>query len=314
MNVQDNTQHTPAAGSDEHEAKLQRELSAGLNVTWIGAITNVVLVVSKILVGLAARSQALIADGVHSLSDLFSDFVVLIGLKLGRREEDENHPFGHARIETISSMIVGATLFVVGLSIAYNAVTAIYEHRESTPGLLAIIVAFASIVLKEGMYWYTIKVGRRIKSLALIGNAWHHRSDAFTSVAVLIGVTAAYIKPSWYLADAYAALIVTIFILKVGIDLAWGAIKQVVDTAPDRKVLNQLVAIAGKVEGVWQVHDLRARYSGSQIFVEMHIVVDPELTVREGHKIAATVKYYLINEIADVTRVIIHVDPEIKSE
>jgi cation diffusion facilitator family transporter len=314
VNIHDNKRNTPAADSPEHDAEMRKELSAGLRVTWVGAVVNVILVVAKILAGLAASSQALIADGVHSLSDLFSDFVVLIGLKLGRRGEDENHPFGHARIETISSMIVGATLFVVGLGIAYNAVTSIYEHRESTPGILAIVVAFGSIVLKEAMYWYTVKVGKKIKSLALIGNAWHHRTDAFTSVAVLVGVTAAYIKPAWYLADAYAALVVTIFILKVGVDLTWGAVKQVVDTAPDRKVLNQLVEIAGKVDGVWQVHDLRARYSGSQIFVEMHIVVDPELTVREGHRIAATVKYYLINEIADVTRVIIHVDPEIKTE
>ena len=210
----DNNQHIPAAGTPDHEALMRRELTSGLRVTWVGMVINVVLVVVKIAVGVTARSQALIADGVHSLSDLFSDFVVLIGLKLGRREEDENHPFGHARIETISSMIVGVTLFVVGLGIAYNAVTSIYEHRESTPGLLAIIVAFASIVLKEALYWYTVRVGRKIRSLALIGNAWHHRSDAFTSVAVLIGLTAAYWNPDWYLADAYAALIVTIFILK----------------------------------------------------------------------------------------------------
>ncbi|UCE23465.1 MAG: cation transporter [Candidatus Zixiibacteriota bacterium] len=279
-------------------------------MTWVGVALNVVLVVVKIFAGVVGRSQALVADGVHSISDLFSDFVVLVGLRLGRKEEDEDHPFGHARIETISSMLVGAILLIVGLGIAYNALTSIYEHRQASPGLLTIFVAAFSVISKEAMYWYTLRVGRRIKSLAVVGNAWHHRSDAFSSVAVLIGVTAAYINPAWDLADAYAALIVTLFILKVGWSLAWGGLKQVVDTAPSREILDQLVETASGVEGVWEVHDVRARYSGSQIFVEMHIVVDPNLTVREGHHIADKVRFHLVNQVSDVTRVIIHVDPE----
>ncbi|UCG60653.1 MAG: cation transporter [Candidatus Zixiibacteriota bacterium] len=292
------------------EEQLRKDTRAGLTVTWVGCGVNIFLVITKIAAGLTVRSQALVADGVHSLSDLFSDFVVILGLKLGRKEEDENHPFGHARIETISGMLVGAILLVVGAGIAYNALASIYEHRLSTPGALAIVVAAASIVLKEVMYWYTIKVGRRIKSLAVIGNAWHHRTDALSSIAVLIGVTAAYVNPAWHQADAYAALIVTVFIFRVGGGLTWGALKQVVDTAPDRRTLDQLVEIALKVEGVEQVHDVRARYSGQQIFVEMHIVVDPDLTVRQGHDIADVVRFHLVNEIADVTRVIIHVDPD----
>ncbi len=292
------------------EEQLRNDMRAGLVVTWVGCVVNIILVIIKIVVGFAVRSQALVADGVHSLSDLFSDFVVILGLKLGRQEEDENHPFGHARIETISGMLVGAILVVVGAGIAYNAFESVYEHRVSTPGVFAIVVAAASILLKEGMYWYTIKVGRRIKSLVLIGNAWHHRTDAFSSVAVLIGVTAAYVNPAWHLADAYAALVVTLFIFRVGASLVWDALKQVVDTAPDRKILDQLVETAMKVEGVEQVHDVRARYSGQQIFVEIHIVVDPELTVRQGHEIADVVRFHLVNEIADVTRVIVHVDPE----
>lgn len=295
------------------EEQERKDLSSGLIVTWVGCAVNVVLVALKLLAGLAGGSQALIADGVHSISDLFSDFVVLLGLKLGRREEDENHPFGHARIETISGMLVGAILIIIAAGIAYKAFASIYEHRAGTPGLLAIIVAAASILLKEGMYWYTIKVGRRIKSPAVIGNAWHHRTDAFSSVAVLIGVTAAYINPAWHLADAYAALIVTVFIFKVGASLTWGALKQVVDTAPDKRILDKMVGAALKVRGVQQVHDVRARYSGQQIFVEMHVVVDPNLTVRQGHEIADKVRFHVVNEIADVTRVIVHIDPDADS-
>lgn len=302
------------ADIDIQEKRARKELSSGLVVTWVGLVLNVLLVAGKIMAGLAARSQALVADGIHSMSDLFTDIIVLIGLKFGRKGEDENHPFGHARIETIASMLVGATLFVVGLGIAYNAVTSIYDHRVAKPGLLAIVVAMVSIVLKEAMYWYTLSVGKKIKSLAVIGNAWHHRSDALSSVAVLLGVTAAYIDPSWHLADAYAALVVTFFICKVGFSMSWEALKQVVDTAPSKKVLDQLVEIASQIDGVLEVHDVRARYSGSQIFVEMHIVVNPNLSVRDGHRIAATAEARLINEVSDVSRVIVHVDPEPKEE
>ncbi|UCD63568.1 MAG: cation transporter [Candidatus Zixiibacteriota bacterium] len=292
---------------DEH---TRDGLKAGLRVTWAGIVANILLFFLKLLTGLLGRSQALIADAVHSLSDLFSDFVVLLGLKLGRKEEDEDHPFGHARIETLSGMMVGAILVIVGIAIAYNAVITIYEHRISRPGLFTVVAAFVSIVVKEGLYQYTVTVGRRIKSLAVVANAWHHRTDAFSSVAVLIGVTAAYLNPAWHLADALAAIVVVFFIAKVGAALAWEGFKQVIDTAPDRRILDRLVETAQAVKGVWQVHDVRARYSGSQIFVEMHIVVDAELTVREGHRIADEVRNHVVNEVDDVTYVIVHVDPE----
>lgn len=287
-------------------------LAAGLRVTWVGAVVNVSLVVFKLWAGLLSGSQALVADGVHSLSDLFSDVVVLFGLKWGRASEDADHPYGHARIETISGMIVGLVLILVGLWIAYQAIASIYLHQVARPSLLAIWAAAVSVVLKEALYWYTVVVGRRIKSVAVIANAWHHRSDAFSSVAVLVGVGATYLNPNWHLADSIAALAVIYFVVKMGGKLTWAAFKELADTAPDRDVLMNLRRHAEGFEGVRQVHDLRARYSGSQIFVEIHIVVDPDLTVRAGHEIARTVKASLLNEFADVTRVIVHVDPEPK--
>jgi cation diffusion facilitator family transporter len=285
---------------------------AGLRATWIGAGANVALMIFKIWAGILANSQALIADGIHSLTDLFSDFVVILGLKWGRQAEDADHPFGHARIETISSMIIGLLLIGVGIGITYNAILTIYHHEPVAVGALAIWAAAASIVIKEALFWYTIRIGRKLRSLALIGNAWHHRSDALSSIPVLIGVVVAYVKPDWHLADSFAALFVTFFVVKVGIRLTWSAFKELADTAPDREVLDQLRQQAAEVGGVLQVHDLRARYSGSQIFVEIHIVVDERLTVREGHEIAAAVKYSLLDEFRDVTRVITHVDPEVK--
>ncbi len=287
-------------------------LRDGMRVTWVGMAVNLLLVVFKIWAGIVARSQALVADGVHSVSDLFSDAVVLFGLKWGRKGADADHPYGHARIETISSMLVGLILLAVSIGIAYNAILSIYRHNVAQPSLLAVWAAVISIALKEGMYWYTIIVGRRLKSMALIANAWHHRSDALSSVAVLIGVGATFVNPEWHLADAIAALVVTIFVGRVGLQLAIAALRELSDTAPDREVLEQIRTFAGSFPGVRQVHDLKARYSGSQIFVELHIVVDPDQTVRDGHAIARQVKQSMLVEFADITHVIIHIDPEIK--
>jgi cation diffusion facilitator family transporter len=286
--------------------------AAGIRATWIGSIVNLFLAVFKTWVGFLSRSQALVADGVHSLSDLFSDVIVILGLRWGRKSEDEDHPFGHARIETISSMVVGVVLIAVGLGLAQSAVDALGSGERPAPSLLAIWAAAASIVLKEGMYWYTVVVGRRLRSPALIGNAWHHRSDALSSVAVLAGVGAGYADPAWSRADAYAALLVTFFILRVGVNLTWAAFKELSDTAPAPAEVEAIAGKAREVEGVRQVHDIRARYSGPQIFVEVHIVVDPELTVRQGHEIARAVKWRLLDDQSDVTRVIVHVDPDTK--
>ncbi len=282
-----------------------------MKVTWIGMAVNLGLVGIKISVGMAARSQALLADGIHSLSDLFSDAVVLLGLKWGRQQEDESHPYGHGRIETIASMMVGAILIAVGAGLAWDAVNSIRgEHAMTSPGLGAIAAAAVSIIVKEIMYWYTIRIGHRLHSLVLIANAWHHRSDALSSVAVLLGVLAAYVNPDWHVADAYAALVVTFFVAKVGTGFVWSGVKELVDTAPNQEELEQLKRIAEAEPGVDDVHDIRARYSGAQIFVEIHIVVNPEITVREGHDIAHRVRVRLLEEVTDVARVIVHVDPE----
>jgi cation diffusion facilitator family transporter len=260
------------------------------------------------------NSQALIADAGDSMSDLLTDFLVLFGLRWGRKMADDDHPFGHARIETLSTLVVGLVLIAASLGIAYNAISAIYQHRVANPGVLGITVAALSIVVKEGMYRYAVKVGRRIRSLALIGNAWHYRSDALSSLVVLVGVTAVYLNPDWHMADAYAALIVTFLIFWVGGGLVWRSVREMVDTAPDRRVLLQMSATASLVPGVIEVHDIRARHVGAQIQVEMHIVVDPEQSVREGHAIAKQVETRLIEEMSDIERVIIHVDPEPKRE
>lgn len=296
----------------EANPDLDRKVAmrSGMRVTWWGLAVNVGLAVIKFVAGTWGNSQALVADAVHSLSDLFSDIVVLLGLRWGRKGEDADHHYGHGRIETLSALIVGVILIAVGIGIIYSAVVTIRQQDFSTPGPLVLAAAFLSIVAKEAIYRYTISVGRRIRSLAIVANAWHHRTDALSSIAVLIGVTAAYLNPDWQIADPIAAIVVSGFIIKVGASLTWGSLREVVDTAPDQEVLREIVTKAVDIEGVDNVHDLRARYSGSEIFVELHIIVDPNLTVREGHDIATAVEHRLLDEMPDVTRAIVHVDPE----
>ena len=164
----------------------EQNISSGIKVTLIGSIANILLVAVKLYIGFISRSQALIADGFHSLSDLFSDVVVFFGLKWGRKEADHDHPFGHGRIETLSGMIVGLILFLVGVGLAFNAVNSLYTGEYSQPSLPAIFAAAISIIVKETLYWYTIVVAKKLKSQALFANAWHHRSDALSSIAVLV--------------------------------------------------------------------------------------------------------------------------------
>ena len=290
-----------------------RDLAAGLRVTWVGFGVNVALVILKLWVGIVGRSQALIADGVHSISDLFSDVVVLLGLSWGRKEADEDHPYGHARIETSASLIVGILLLAVAIWIGYKAILGLITPVHSIPGSLTIIAAAISVLLKEVLYWFTIKISRRIKSPVLAANAWHHRTDALSSVAVLIGVLAAYLNPDWWAADLIAAKIVALFVFRVGIKFIVEAFREMIDTAPGREVIAEIAGRAESVPGVREVHDIRARHHGEYIVVDLHVVVDPEITVAQGHKIADEVEERLLNEIESVNQVITHIDPDPES-
>jgi len=291
-----------------------KSAKAGRSVTLIAALVNAFLILFKFLAGIFGHSQALIADAVHSISDLFTDFVVLLGLKIGRKAPDEKHHFGHARIETLASAIVGLALITTALYLGIKASWNIYHHTEYHPTWLALVGAGLSIALKEALYHYTINIGRRIKSSAIVANAWHQRSDALSSVAVLLGVAGARIKPSWHILDSLAALCVSFFIIKVGLDILWGALREFTDTAPQPEVLNKIDSCIRSAEGVIDMHDLRARTSGGMYQMELHIVVDGRLTVTEGHRIAKAVETCLAEEVADIDRIIVHVDPAMEEK
>jgi cation diffusion facilitator family transporter len=282
---------------------------SGQRVTWVGAFTNALLIILKFVAGILGHSQALIADAVHSVSDLFTDTIVLIGLKIGGKAPDEEHQFGHARIETLASAIVGLTLIATALYLGINAALNIYRHTEYHPTKLALIGAGVSIALKEALYHYTVHVGRRIKSQLIIANAWHHRSDALSSVAVLLGVAGTLVNRSWHILDSFAALLVSFFIVKVGLEILGKSLREFTDTAPPPEILDKIRHCIRDVEGVLDMHDLRVRTAGGLYQMETHIVVDSQLTVAEGHGIAKTVESCLTEEIEDLDRVIVHVDP-----
>ena len=287
---------------------------AGRTVTLVGALINFLLIVLKFLAGIYGQSQGLIADAVHSVSDLFTDAVVLLGLRIGRKAPDEEHPFGHARIETMASAVVGLALIATALYLGIGAVLHIYRHTEYHPTRLALIGAVVSIALKEALYHYTVHIGRQIKSQLIVANAWHHRSDALSSVAVLLGVAGTLIQPSWFILDSFAALLVSFFIVKVGLDVLRDCLREFTDTAPPPEILRKITNCALGVEGVSEVHDIRVRTSGGLYQMETHIVVDGKLTVFEGHRIAKEVESCLAEEVEDLDRVIVHVDPAMEDE
>jgi cation diffusion facilitator family transporter len=288
--------------------------NTGQKVTWVGVVANTLLIAFKFAAGIFGHSQALIADAVHSVSDLFTDVIVLFGLKIGRKEPDEGHTFGHARVETLASAVIGLSLIATAIYLGIEAGLNIYHHADYHPNRLALIGAAISIAVKEALYHYTVRVGRRIKSQLIVANAWHHRSDALSSVAVFLGVTGALINPSWHILDAFAALLVSFFIVKVGLEILGKSLREFTDTAPPPEIMKKISQCTRSVDGVLNTHDLRVRTSGGLYQMETHIVVDGQLTVMEGHRIAKAVESCLIEEVEDLDRVIVHVDPAIEYE
>lgn len=278
-------------------------------VTLVGSVYDLLLGVAKLIVGYVGQSQALIADGIHSLSDLLTDFMVLFAAKHGSRDADEEHPYGHARIETAMTVGLGIALIVVATGIAWDAVTRLFEpERLLHPGLMAVGVAAASIIIKEAIYHYTMHAAKKLRSKMLRANAWHSRSDAISSVIVLIGVLGSMAGLDYL--DAIAAVGVALMIIKIGWDLAWHSIRELIDTALDAEHVEQIRHTIESVPGVVDLHLLRTRRMGADALVDVHIQVEPRLSVSEGHQISEVVRRRLIEEIEEVADVMVHIDPE----
>jgi len=278
-------------------------------VTWVGLLINITLACIKFAAGYFGRSQALIADAIHSLTDTTTDLAVIAGSHFWSRPPDESHPYGHRRLETLVTVFIGLMLAAAGIGIGWDAVSALHEKVSTPPGWIALVAAMVSILTKEILYRWTAASGKKIKSPALAANAWHHRTDAISSIPVLIAVGGALIFPSWSFLDLVGAIVVSIFVMYASLKIIWPGISELVDAAAPRDIQKKIVKIACNNPGVHEVHKVRTRYISTSILVDMHIVVDGSISVREGHAIADEVENQIINSISNVLGVVIHVDP-----
>ncbi len=278
-------------------------------VTLVGAVINLFLAISKVLVGVIGSSQALIADGLHSLSDLASDLMVLVAAKYGSHEADVDHPYGHARFETAATMGLGLMLLIVAGGITLDAIGRLFSPEFlMQPGPLALSAAVFSILSKEALYHYTMQVARRVSSNLLRANAWHHRSDAISSIVVLVGI-AGTMAGLQYL-DSIGAIVVALMVAKIGWDLGWEGLSELVDTGLNSRELDAINRTIESVNGVKSHHMLRTRRMGEDVLVEVHIVVGSQVTVSEGHQISDKVQMKLKEAHTNVTEVMVHIDPE----
>jgi cation diffusion facilitator family transporter len=278
-------------------------------VTWIGLLTNITLSGLKFAAGYFGRSQALIADAVHSLTDTTTDIAVIAGSHYWSRPPDESHPYGHRRLETLVTAFIGLMLAAAGIGIGWAAISTLHDKDASTPGWIAFFAAMVSIITKEILYRWTATVGIRVKSPALAANAWHHRTDAISSLPVLVAVGGASLFPSWSFLDHVGAAIVSIFILHAALKISWPAISELIDAGAPKDIQDKIADIACNTSGVREIHAVRTRYISSSIQIDMHIVVDGSISVSEGHQIADNVESKLISGIPEVFDVIVHVDP-----
>jgi len=282
---------------------------ASRRVTRIGIIVNAALATAQFVLGFAGRSQALVADGVHTLSDIITDLMVLFALKHGAKEADEEHPYGHGRIETAVTVALGALLVAVAIGIALNAGLRLADlDKVPRPSAFTLIAVLATILAKEGLYRYTVLVATRYRSNLLRANAWHHRSDAISSVVVLVGILGSLAGVRWF--DGVAAIGVGMMVAKVGWDMGWNAIKELIDTALDAEDVQTIRELILSVDGVKSLHLLRTRRTGGQALVDVHLMVDGRISVSEGHHISETVRALLIDRIESVTDALVHIDPE----
>lgn len=289
-------------------SKAQRKQAMN-RATWWGILVNLLLSIAKLIFGFIGHSQALIADGLHSLSDLISDGMVLLATHHASAEADEDHPYGHERYETLATIALGVLLIAVAIGIGINAFDHLLNPAELIiPSTLTLWVAGLSIASKEVLFHYTMLIARKVKSKMLEANAWHHRSDAISSIVVFVGITGAIL--GWPMLDAIAALIVSLMIVKIGWELSHHGIKELVDTALEPKMLDAIKQAILQVDGVQHLHLLRTRRMGHNALVDVHILVDERLSVSEGHQISEAVAAALTSGFSDINDVTVHIDPE----
>lgn len=299
----------PRPPSSDRQKTLNRERSEATRITIIGMILDAFLGLLKVLTGLAFHSQALIVDGIHSFSDVASDLVVVGVMRLSRQAPDQQHPYGHQRIETLGTMVLGSLLIAVGAALAWdNILRLLAPAAANLPEWPILVAALISVLSKEWIYRYTRRVGLAIRSDLIVANAWHSRTDAFSSVIVLVSTLGAMGGFIWI--DTLAAVVIAGIIIHIGWKFTWDAVKELVDTGLSPEDTEMLKAIARDTEGVRNVHELRSRRMGHDILLDIHLVVRPEISVSEGHQIGMQVVSGMRDALDNIRDINFHIDAE----
>lgn len=279
-----------------------------IKVSIISIILNCLLTLIKFISGVISKSSAMISDSVHSLSDVLSTFVVIIGVKISNKKADSDHPYGHERIECVSAIILSGMLFVVGALIGINGIKNVTNSSNLVmPGVLALIASIISIISKEAMYQYTIRVSKKINSAALKADAWHHRSDALSSIGSFIGILGS--RLGFKVFDPLASVIISLCIIKVSIDIFKDAIDKMVDKSCDKEVIDKVISVIEKNESVKNIDDIKTRQFGNKAYVDVEISVDENLLLKDAHKVAEEIHNSVENEINIVKHCMVHVNP-----
>lgn len=291
--------------------KMENEFQRVANqVSMVSIVGNVILSLLKLIAGLVAHSAAMVSDAVHSASDVFSTIVVLIGIKLASKDADKEHPYGHERMECVAAIVLSMVLFITGLGIGMDALKNIMNGNYSdlqVPGLLALIAAIVSIAAKEAMFWYTRFYAKQIDSSALMADAWHHRSDAFSSIGALIGI--GFARLGFPIMDSIASLVIFVFIAKAAYDIFKDAMEKMVDRSCDEETEKQIYDVAIGVDNVLGIDLLQTRIFGNKIYIDLEIRVDAQCTLLEAHDIAEAVHDEIEQKFPKVKHIMVHVNP-----
>ncbi len=288
-------------------------------VTLVGSVVNIVLTVFKILAGIMGRSTAMIADGIHSLSDLLSDIIVIVFVKISSKGRDKNHDYGHGKFETFATLIISLMLIVVAANLMSGGIGKIKAilggEQVSSPGMIAFWAAVASIIFKEALYHYTIIQGKALNSPMMIANAWHHRSDAFSSVGSMLGIAGAiFLGDKFVILDPITGCVISIFILVMAVKMSVPAIKELLDVSLPDEVEQQIVSTAKSIQGVIDLHELKTRREGPGIIMEGHLVLLSDISLKEAHNISKKVEESLRKEFGPETQISLHLEPEDDAE
>ena len=287
-------------------------------ITLWGSLVNLVLTVVKIIAGVMGRSAAMIADGIHSLSDLLSDVVVLVFTHMSSKGKDRDHSFGHGKFETLATLIVSVMLVAVGTDLMIGAIRSIIGFCRGDdipePGIIALIAAVVSILSKEIFYHATVKVGKKTGSTVVVANAWHHRSDAFSSIGAMAGIGGAMLLGGrWTVLDPVASCVISVAIIVIAVRLALPSLAELLETSLPEDIEQEIVTIASAVKGVNDVHELKTRRNGISFIIDAHIAVNPDISIVEAHDIATDVEDALRSRYGQETQINIHVEPSADS-